>query len=163
LDVDLARVMEPRTSTPSNRLAAIRALTDAGIPVRLLAAPIIPGLTDHEIPSIIQAGAKAGARYAGYVVVRLPHGVGELFEGWLQDHFPERKKKVLNRIRDMRGGKLNDPNFVTRMRGVGAFADQIKSMFTIACRRSGMEFTMPELSTAAFKRSGDSQLRLFGG
>jgi DNA repair photolyase len=162
LDPELARVMEPRTSTPDNRLEAIRILANAGVPVRVLAAPIIPGLTDHEIPAIIQAGTEAGARHAGYVVVRLPHGVGELFEGWLEEHFPDRKKKVLNRIREMRGGKLNDPNFGNRMRGEGVFAEQIKSMFTLACRRSGIEFGGPELSTAAFRRASDAQLSLFG-
>jgi DNA repair photolyase len=163
LDVELARVMEPRTSTPANRLEAIHALAEAGVPVRVLVAPIIPGLTDHEIPSIIQAAAEAGARHAGYVVVRLPHGVGELFEGWLEEHFPDRKKKVLNRIRDMRGGKLNDPNFGTRMRGEGVFAEQIKSMFKLACRRSGMEFGAVELSTSAFRRAGGAQMSLFVG
>jgi DNA repair photolyase len=162
LDAELARVMEPRTSTPDNRLEAIRILADAGVPVRVLAAPIIPGLTDHEIPAIIQAAAEAGAQHAGYVVVRLPHGVGELFEGWLEEHYPDRKKKVLNRIREMRGGKLNDPNFGSRMRGEGAFAEQIKSMFTLACRRSGLEFSGPELSTGAFRRASDAQLSLFG-
>jgi DNA repair photolyase len=161
LDSELARVMEPRTSAPANRLEAIRAMAEAGIPVRVLAAPIIPGLTDHEIPSIIQAGADAGARNAGYVVVRLPHGVKDLFEGWLEEHFPDRKKKVLNRIRDMRGGKLNDPNFGTRMRGEGVFAEQINSMFTLACRRSGIEFGGPELSTSAFRSAGAAQLSLF--
>ena len=161
LDTELARLMEPRTSTPTNRLAAIKSLSEAGVPVRVLVAPIIPGLTDHEIPSIIQAGAEAGARYAGYVVVRLPHGLGDLFEGWLEEHFPDRKKKVLNRIRDIRGGKLNDPNFGTRMRGEGAFAEQIKAMFTIACRRSGMGFSAPELATNAFRRPSDAQLNLF--
>jgi DNA repair photolyase len=162
LDAELARVMEPRTSTPANRLEAIQALAEAGVPVRVLVAPIIPGLTDHEIPSIIQTAADAGARQAGYVVVRLPHGVGELFEGWLEEHFPDRKKKVLNRIREMRGGKLNDPNFGSRMRGEGVFAEQIKSMFTLACRRSGMEFGAPELSTRAFRRASGAQLGLFG-
>jgi DNA repair photolyase len=161
LDVELARVMEPRTSTPANRLEAIKSLSEAGVPVRVLAAPIIPGLTDHEIPSIIQAGADAGAKYAGYVVVRLPHGLGDLFEGWLEEHFPDRKKKVLNRIRNIRGGRLNDPNFGTRMRGEGAFAEQIKAMFTIACRRSGIGFSAPELSTKAFRRPADAQLNLF--
>ena len=161
LDAELARVMEPRTSTPDNRLEAIRVLAESGVPVRVLVAPTIPGLTDHEIPAIIQAGAKAGARHAGYVVVRLPHGVGELFEGWLEEHFPDRKKKVLNRIREMRGGKLNDPNFGSRMRGQGVFSEQIKSMFTLACRRSGIEFNGPELSTSAFRRAGGSQLTLF--
>jgi DNA repair photolyase len=162
LDAELARVMEPRTSTPANRLEAIQALAEADVPVRVLVAPIIPGLTDHEIPSIIEAAAKAGARHAGYVVLRLPHGVGELFEGWLEEHFPDRKKKVLNRIREMRGGKLNDSNFGSRMKGEGVFAEQIKSMFTLACRRSGMEFGAHELSTSAFRRASDAQMSLFG-
>jgi len=161
LDAELARVMEPRTSTPANRLEAIRALTEAGVPVRALVAPVIPGLTDHEIPSIIQAASEAGARHAGYVVVRLPHGVKELFERWLEDHFPDRKKKVLNRIRGIRGGKLNDPNFGSRMRGEGVFAEQINSMFKLACRRFGIEFGAPELSTAAFRRPAQPQLNLF--
>ena len=162
LDAELARVMEPRTSTPANRLEAINALAEAGVPVRVLVAPIIPGLTDHEIPSIIQAGAEAGARHAGYVVVRLPHGVAELFEGWLEEHFPDRKKKVLNRIREMRGGKLNDPNFRSRMKGEGVFAEQINSMFTLACRRSGIELSAVELSTNGFRRPSGPQLSLFG-
>ncbi|HTG16081.1 MAG TPA: PA0069 family radical SAM protein [Blastocatellia bacterium] len=161
LDAELARVMEPRTSTPANRLEAIRALTEAGVPVRALVAPVIPGLTDHEIPSIIQAASEAGARHAGYVVVRLPHGVKELFERWLEDHFPDRKKKVLNRIRGIRGGKLNDPNFGSRMRGEGVFAEQINSMFKLACRRFGIEFGAPDLSTAAFRRPSQPQLSLF--
>ena len=162
LEADLARVMEPRTSTPANRLEAIRALAEAGVPVRVLVAPTIPGLTDHEMPSIIQAAAKAGARNAGYVVVRLPHGVGELFANWLEEHFPDRKKKVLNRIREMRGGKLNDPNFGSRMRGEGVFAEQIGAMFKLACRRAGIEGGGPELSTAAFRRPSGPQLSLFG-
>ena len=161
LDAELARVMEPRTSTPANRLEAIQMLAEAGVPVRVLAAPIIPGLTDHELPSIIKAAAKAGAQYAGYVVVRLPHGVGELFESWLEEHFPDRKKKVLNRIREMRGGRLNDPNFGTRMKGEGVYAEQIKSMFKLACRRAGIESGLRELSTAAFKRPARPQLSLF--
>ncbi len=161
LDAELAQVMEPRTSTPANRLEAIHTLAEAGVPVRVLVAPVIPGLTDHEIPSIIKAAAKAGASHAGYVVVRLPHGVGELFEGWLEEHFPDRKRKVLNRIREMRGGKLNDPNFGSRMRGKGVFADQIKSMFTLACRKAGIEGRHPELSTASFKLPSAPQLSLF--
>ena len=162
LDAGLARVMEPRTSSPSNRLEAIQALAKAGVPVRVLVAPTIPGLTDHEMPSIIKAAAEAGARHAGYVVVRLPHGVAELFEMWLEEHFPDRKKKVLNRIREMRGGRLNDPNFGSRMRGEGVFADQIKSMFSLACRRSGLDSGGSELSTAAFRGPSNAQLSLFG-
>ncbi|HZM90409.1 MAG TPA: PA0069 family radical SAM protein [Blastocatellia bacterium] len=162
LDAELARVMEPRTSTPLNRLEAIQALSEAGVPVRVLVAPTIPGLTDHEMPSIIRAAARAGARNAGYVVVRLPHGVGELFETWLEQHFPDRKKKVLNRIREMRGGRLNDPNFGTRMRGEGVFAKQIEAMFKLACRREGIDGGGPELSTASFRRPPGPQLSLFG-
>ncbi len=161
LDAELARVMEPRTSTPANRLDAIQTLAEAGVPVRVLVAPIIPGLTDHEITSIIKAGKKAGATHAGYVVVRLPHGVGELFEGWLEEHFPDRKRKVLNRIREMRGGRLNDPNFGSRMKGEGVFADQIRSMFKLACRKSGIEGGGIELSVSAFRRPRGAQLSLF--
>jgi len=161
LDAELARVMEPRTSTPANRLEAIQTLAQAGVPVRVLVAPIIPGLTDHETPAIIKSAAKAGASHAGYVVVRLPHSVGELFEGWLEEHFPDRKKKVLNRIREMRGGKLNDPNFGTRMKGEGVFADQIRSMFRLACRKSGIEGGGMELSVSAFRRPPGPQLNLF--
>jgi DNA repair photolyase len=161
LDAELARVMEPRTSTPDNRLEAIQQLAEAGVPVRVLIAPIIPGLTDHEITSIIKAATKAGAKHAGYVVVRLPHGVGELFEGWLEEHYPDRKKKVLNRIREMRSGKLNDPNFGSRMKGQGIYADQIRSMFKLACRKSGIEGAGIELSVSAFRRPRGPQLSLF--
>src|SRR5207237_1734549 len=119
LDSTLTPKLEPRASLPNHRLAAIEALTGAGVPVGVLLAPVIPGLTDHEIPSLIAAGGKAGARHAGYVPLRLPFGLGKLFEDWLEQHFPERKEKVLNQIRALRGGKLNDPNFGTRMRGEG--------------------------------------------
>lgn len=162
LDAELARVMEPRTSTPANRLDAIRTLSEAGVPVRVLVAPVIPGLTDHEITSIIASAADAGALYAGYVVVRLPYAVKELFESWLDGHFPDRKKKVLNRIREMRDGKLNDPNFGSRMKGQGVFAEQIRSMFKMAWRKAGIEAGGPELSTAAFRRPDGAQLSLFG-
>jgi DNA repair photolyase len=161
LDAELARVMEPRTSSPSNRLAAIETLAREGVPVGVLAAPTIPGLTDHEITSIIASAANAGARYAGYVVVRLPYAVKELFEGWLEQHFPARKKKVLNRIREMRGGKLNDPRFGSRMRGEGVYSEQINSMFKLACKRAGIEGRHPELSTDSFQVPNGSQLSLF--
>ena len=161
LDAELARVMEPRTSTPQNRLAAIETLAREGVPVGVLAAPSIPGLTDHEMHSIITAAANAGARYAGYVVVRLPYAVKELFESWLEQHFPDRQKKVLSHIRDIRGGKLNDPRFGSRMRGEGAYAEQIKSMFTLACRKAGIEGRHPRLSVDAFKLPDAPQLGLF--
>jgi DNA repair photolyase len=161
LDDDLRRVMEPRTSRPARRLAAIEALAQAGIPVGVMIAPIIPGLTDHEIPALLSAAAEAGASFAAYTPVRLPYAVRPLFEDWLERHFPERKEKVLNRIRSMRGGKLNDPRFGSRMRGEGIFAEQIAQLFSISRRRAGIgEKHSPKLSTAAFRRAG-SQPTLF--
>jgi DNA repair photolyase len=161
LDPELQRIMEPRTSAPARRLEAIETLAAAGIPVRVLIGPVIPALNDHEIPSILEAAARSGARYAGYVMLRLPYGVADLFDGWLQEHFPDRRKKVLNRIRGVRGGKLNDSNFSTRMRGDGIFADQVKQMFQIACRRCAFNTSDLELSIGAFRRPEGPQLSLF--
>ncbi len=162
LDDNLRRVMEPRTSRPARRLAAIEALAQAGIPVGVMIAPTIPGLTDHEIPALLSAAAEAGASFAAYTPVRLPYAVRPLFEDWLERHFPERKEKVLNRIRAMRGGKLNDPRFGTRMRGEGIFAEQIDQLFSISCRRAGIgEKRSPKLSTAAFRKDGGAQPGLF--
>jgi DNA repair photolyase len=162
LDDDLRRVMEPRTSRPARRLAAVEALARAGVSVGVMTAPVIPGLNDHELPSLISAAAEAGAGFAAYTPVRLPHTVRPLFEDWLARRFPERKEKVLNRIRSMRGGRLNDPRFVSRMRGEGVFADQISQLFDISCRRAGLEGKrFPRLSTAAFRRLGEIQPGLF--
>ena len=161
LDDDLRRVMEPRTSRPTRRLSAIRELSKAGIPVGVMVAPVIPGLTDHEMPALISAAAEAGASFAAYTPVRLPYAVRPLFDDWLERHFPERKEKVLNRIRSMRGGKLNDPRFGSRMRGDGILAEHIAQLFSISCRRAGIERgRFPKLSTAAFRRAGP-QLNLF--
>jgi DNA repair photolyase len=161
LDGSLGRVMEPRASHPARRLAAIDALSQAGVPTGVLAAPVIPGLTDHELPSIIAAAAQAGAQSAGYVALRLPYGLGPLFEQWLAQHFPDRKEKVLHRIRAMRGGKLNDPRFSARMRGEGIFAEQIAALFEVARRKAGIDGRGPTLSTAAFRAPSNSQLPLF--
>jgi len=161
LDAELARTMEPRASTPANRLAAIEALSKAGVPVGVLAGPSIPGLTDHEMHSIVTAAAAAGARYAGYTVVRLPYEVKSLFESWLDRHFPDRKKKILSHIRDIRGGKLNEYEFGKRMKGEGHYAEQIRTMFRIACKTAGIEGRHPTLSTDSFRRSEKSQLDLF--
>ncbi|EEF59867.1 PA0069 family radical SAM protein [Pedosphaera parvula] len=161
LDTELRKVMEPRTSPPASRLAAIEALSKAGIPTGILVSPIIPGLTDHEIPAIISAAVKVGAKFAGYVTLRLPLAVAPLFEEWLERHFPDRKEKVLNRIRALRGGKLNDSQFGSRMRGEGLFADQIEALFTVARRKAGIEGNQPDLSTAAFRRVEKDQLSLF--
>src|ERR1700732_2602466 len=128
LDANLQRVLEPRTSIPSARLEAIAQLRSARIPVGVMVAPIIPGLTDHEVPKILQACAKAGAQFAGYTIVRLPWAIAPLFEHWLDEHFPEKKEKVLSRIRHIRGGKINDARWGFRTRGEGIFAEQIRSM-----------------------------------
>jgi DNA repair photolyase len=162
LDPNLQRVLEPRTSSPSARLEAIATLHAAGIPVGVMVAPIIPGLTDHEVPRIVEACARAGAQFAGYTIVRLPWAIAPLFEHWLDEHFPEKKEKVLQRIRDIRGGtKLNDARWGTRTKGEGIFAEQIRSMFEVSCRRFGIG-ERPELSTAAFRRPQE-QLDLFCG
>lgn len=152
LDTKLQRILEPRTSPPQARLDAIAQLHAAGIPVGVMVAPIIPGITDHEVPAILQACGKAGAQFAGSVVLRLPWAVAPLFERWLDEHFPDRKEKVLGRIRSMRGGeKLYDSRWSKRQEGEGIFAEQIASMFEIGCRRAGIG-GRPTLSTAAFRR-----------
>ena len=162
LDPTLTPRLEPRSALPAHRLAAIRRLRDAGVPVGVLVAPVIPALTDHELPGIIAAAVTAGAQFAGYVVLRLPLGVAPLFEDWLTRHFPERREKVLNRIRDLRGGKLNDAEFGSRMRGQGIFAEQIRQLFHVACRKAGIDGQHPQLSTAAFRVPPGPQLTLFG-
>jgi DNA repair photolyase len=163
LDDDLRRIMEPRTSRPARRLAAVEKLAAGGIPVGVMTAPVIPGLNDHELPNLLSAAAEAGATFAAYVPVRLPYAVAPLFEDWLARHFPERKDKVLNRVRTMRGGELNDASFGSRMRGKGLFAQHIAQLFSISCRRAGMgEGRFPKLSTAAFRGGGGAQPDLFG-
>lgn len=161
LDADLARVMEPRTSSPRRRLEAIETLSRAGVPTGVMVAPIVPGLTDHEAPAILKAAAAAGACFADHVPLRLPWAVAPIFETWLQQHFPGRKDKVLTRIRSMRGGKLNDANFHTRMEGGGIFAEQINSMFELAKRKSGLDKPAPRLSTNAFRRPPAPQMTLW--
>jgi DNA repair photolyase len=161
LDAKLAGKMEPRTATPAARLRAISELTTAGIPAGVFVAPVIPGLTDHELPAIAKAAAEAGAQFAGMVPVRLPLGVGELFTHWLEQNFPERKAKVLAQIRAMRGGKLSETRFGQRMRGAGILAQQTQKLFATACRQAGISSQMPELSTAAFRRPSGAQLEMF--
>ncbi len=161
LDSELRAILEPRTPPPAGRLAAIQELAQAGIPVGVLVAPIIPGLTDHEIPAVVAAAAAAGAKYASYTVLRLPLAVGPLFEQWLTQHLPGQKEKILNRVRDIRGGKLNESEFGKRMRGGGIFAEQISRLFKVACRKAGLEGRAPELSTKSFRRPDERQLTLF--
>lgn len=161
LDEKVSRVMEPRASRPAQRLAAVEVLSRAGVPVTVSVAPIVPGLTDHEMPVILEASARAGARSAGYVALRLPYGVKSLFEEWVARNFPDRKNRILNRVRDIRGGKLYDPRFGARMRGTGAYADNIAELFSIARRKAGLDKWDFALSTEAFRRPGDRQLSLF--
>jgi DNA repair photolyase len=161
LDASLAQVMEPRATRPEGRLAAIAELTRAAVPACVLVAPVIPGLTDHELPAILAAARQAGAVSAGFVMLRLPYGVKDLFTEWLEQHFPDRKEKVLGRIRAMRGGKLNESDFRKRMRGEGIFAEMTKQMFDLACAKEKFP-GKPKLNAAAFRRPGETPLSLFG-
>ncbi|HTU92935.1 MAG TPA: hypothetical protein VMF69_22835 [Gemmataceae bacterium] len=161
LDGELARRMEPRATQPAGRLAALSEPARAGIPAGVMVAPVIPGLNDHEMPAILEAAAKAGACCASYVLLRLPHSLGPLFEQWLRQHYPERCDKVLSRLRDMRGGAIYDPRFGSRMRGEGVLAEQIASLFALGCRRAGIGNRFPPLSTASFRRPGGTQRLLF--
>jgi len=161
LNGDLARELEPRASQPARRLSAIEGLAKAGIPTGVLVAPVIPGLTDHEMPSILAAAADAGACAAGYVPLRLPYGLAPLFEQWLDLHAPLQKEKILGRIRDLRSGKLNDPNFNSRMRADGPYADHMRKLFEVSCRKVGLNSEKPILTADSFRRPGPAQLGLF--
>jgi DNA repair photolyase len=161
LDAGLIGRLEPRTTRPAGRLEAIAALAAAGIPTGVMVAPVIPGLTEHEIPAILQAAAAAGARFAGCGLVRLPGAVAGLFQDWLEQHYPQRKDKVLDRIRAARGGRLNDARFGVRITGEGSQAELIARLFRSASRRAGLNQRPWPVSTAAFRRPGLEQLSLF--
>jgi DNA repair photolyase len=160
LDPELARKLEPRAASPKMRLAAVEALAKAGVPVGVLVAPVIPALNDHEIPSVLAAAKAAGAGWACTEILRLPLTVAPIFEQWLEQNVPGKKDKVLNRIRAIRGGKLNDARFGSRMRGEGIFAGQISQMFHVARQKAGLAEDGPELSAAAFRRPEGAQLGL---
>ena len=167
LDADLAGLLEPRASRPAARLAAISELARAGIAVGVLVAPVIPGLTDHEMPAIVAAAREAGATMASWQLLRLPHGVKQLFDEWLATHRPLQRDKVLHRLRELRGGALNDANFGTRFRGQGEWARQLEQLFLLAKRRAGLHGPGVArrgagCSTAAFRRPGPNQPGLFG-
>lgn len=152
LDRKLARNMEPRASTPQRRLDAIRLMSDAGVPTGVMFAPVIPALNDHEMEAVLSAAAHAGAREAGYILLRLPLELKDLFEEWLETHYPDRKDRVLNRLKEMRGGKVNDPRFKHRMMGKGLEADLMRQRFANLCRRLRLNLEKPQLETEAFKR-----------
>jgi DNA repair photolyase len=138
LDDELKRVLEPRAASPAARLRVIRELTAAGVPVGVLLAPLIPALNDHEIERLLESAAAAGAGRAASMMLRLPHELGALFEQWLREHYPSRAERVLNLLRESRGGRLNDPRFGHRMRGEGPYAELLSARFKAACRRCGL-------------------------
>jgi len=163
LDRALARRMEPRAATPERRLEAIRSLAAAGVPAGVLTSPMIPGLNDSELEKILEASAAAGARSAGYVLLRLPLEIKDLFREWLEAHYPLKAGRVLSLVRDTRGGRLYDSAFGTRMRGTGPQADLLRRRFEVACRRLGLRREPLALDTTLFRvppRAGD-QIRLF--
>ena len=161
LDPDMASRLEPRAARPERRLRAIETLAAADIPVGVLLAPVIPGLNDSEIPSILSEAAAVGARTASWILVRLPAPVDRLFEEWLGEHFPDRASKVLARIRDTRGGEISDSRFGTRMRGEGTYARQLADLFKTAARRHGLDRRLPTASAKSFRRGGGAQGALF--
>lgn len=160
LDPETARRMEPRASAPHQRIAAIRQLTQAGVPTSISVSPVVPGITDHEIEAIVAAGAEAGARMAFSLIVRLPHEVAPLFRDWLVAHYPERAAKVMALIQEMRGGRDNDPNFFDRFKPKGGYAAALQARFKIACRKYGLNVERITLRTDLFKVPTD-QLDLF--
>ncbi|HEY0766789.1 MAG TPA: PA0069 family radical SAM protein, partial [Steroidobacteraceae bacterium] len=150
-DNELKRTLEPRAASPAARLRALKELSAAGIPTGVLVAPVIPALTDHELEGILAAAAQAGARWAGYVLLRLPYEIKDLFTEWLAEHYPERAEHVMSLIRAMRGGRDNDPRFGLRMRGTGPYALLLKNRFRIACQRLNLNAGARDLlSTALF-------------
>ena len=159
LNTDLAAKMEPRASRPGHRLRAIEMLAKAGIPVGVMVAPIIPGLNDREIPAVLEAARKAGATDAGYTMLRLPHGVKDIFTDWLKVNFPEKLERILGTVREVRGGKLNVSDFATRMRGEGPYADQVRQMFHVFRERLGYG-KIRELHTGHFRHPGERQMML---
>jgi DNA repair photolyase len=164
LERDLARRMEPRASAPQRRIETIRALSRAGVPTGVMVAPIVPFLTDHGIESVLEAAAEAGAIRAGYTIMRLPWELKDLFKDWLEHHYPLKAAHVMSRVRQLRGGKENDPNFGTRQTGTGLLADLLHKRFENACQRLRLNVARrgPDVDTSRFKRPGAlGQLDLF--
>lgn len=167
LDGALQRSLEPRASSPTRRLEAIETLATAGVPVGVMVAPVIPGLTESEIPTILEASKNAGASFANYVLLRLPHGVKEVFAAWVNERFPDRASRILSRVRATRNGRLYDSTYGVRGRGQGPLADQIRSLFQVSRRRLGMDGPPPQLSVSDFRRPEPErrpgpQMELFG-
>lgn len=161
VDDTLAGKLEPRAARPSLRLQTIEALSEAGVPVSILVAPLIPGLNDEEIPSILEAAAERGARNASFALLRLPGPVKQIFIDWIEDHFPDRKNRILGRLRSLRDGDLNDAEFGRRMRGEGEWAQVFRQLFRTARAETGLDQGYPSLSTDRFRRLPGGQRSLF--
>ena len=162
LTAETARAMEPRAAAPGRRLAAVRALSEAGIPVAVMAAPMVPAINDHELEAILEAAAEAGALSARYILVRLPLEIKDLFREWLEHHYPDRADRVLSLIRQTRDGALYRSDFDSRMRGTGTYADLLARRYQVAARRLELDRSLPELDTELFTRPPNpGQLPLF--
>ncbi len=161
LDPQLSRIMEPRAAAPLRRIEALRLLSCASIPTGVSVSPVIPGLTDEEIPAILKAAAAAGAKSAVYILVRLPLAVEDLFVDWIHRRMPARASKILGRLREVRAGRLSASDFSTRKQGEGEFAATLRTLFEMSCRKYGLNQSEPELSTAYFTRDAGNQLPLF--
>ncbi|WP_394664271.1 PA0069 family radical SAM protein [uncultured Sphingomonas sp.] len=161
LDAKIARTVEPRAPTPERRLAAVTKLAEAGIPTYVSIAPVIPAITDHEIEHLVERAARAGARHAFFIPVRLPHEVAPLFRAWLAEHFPDRAGKVMAIIQSLRGGRDNDPDFFTRMKGQGPWAELLRVRFHRACRLHGLNRDRPLLDISQFRPPSGAQGELF--
>ena len=160
LDVEVKRTLEPRAASPQARLKVMRHLVDAGVPTGVLVAPVIPAITDHEMESILEAAKAAGASAAAYVLLRLPYEVKDLFREWLAQHYPQRASHVMSLVRDARGGRDNDPNFGTRMRGTGAYAELLRSRFKVTTRRLGLDSPRVSLNRTLFRPPGPAGAQL---
>lgn len=161
LDKELTSKMEPRTSVPERRLNVVEKMAEAGIPVGLNIAPVIPGLNDNEIPKILKLSAERGASFAGYTMLRLPYSIKEIFIEWLDRELPDRKEKILNKIREMRGGKLNEAEIGKRFEGQGEQADAIRKLYRLSCKKYGLNERDMDLTTEHFKRRTGTQLEIF--
>ena len=161
LDHDLALKMEPRTASPKQRLTTVQKLAEANIPVGIIGSPMIPGLNDLELPSIIQAASDAGAQWAHYTPLRLPHGVKDLFIEWLHKNYPTKKEKVINRIKSLRNGKLNDTKHFRRLEGQGIWAKELEHLYRLGIQKSGLKVRFPDLTTKNFVQKNGEQLSLF--
>jgi len=167
LDPELARKLDPRAPAPRRRMQIVKTLADAGIPVGVSIAPVIPQLTDRDLEAILEGAAANGARWATWIMLRLPREVAPLFRDWLAQHYPLRAEHVMSIVQQIRGGRDNDPNFGSRMRGAGQFSELIAKRFAIACKRLGLNGDRESLDTTRFRpprpREQTGQFELFGG